>query len=239
MKTVSQVSALTGVSVRTLHHYDAIGLLKPSRVTESGYRYYDEGALRRLQQILLFRELDFSLKEIRDILDRPDYDPQAALRQQIRLLELRRERLDRILSSARELEQKGWSKMGFSAFDRKEMDDYAAEAKARWGDTEAYKAYEAKSAAEGADPAEGLMAIFARFGEIRSQKPDSAAAQALVGELQSYITGHFYPCEKPILASLGQMYTGDARFRQNIDARGGEGTAQFASDAISVFCQAK
>ena len=85
MKTVREVSKLTGVSVRTLHHYDAIGLLKPSRVTEAGYRLYDDTALARLQSILLFRELQFSLKEIRAILDAPSFDPADALTQQIAL----------------------------------------------------------------------------------------------------------------------------------------------------------
>ena len=98
MKTVKEVSELTGVSVRTLHHYDAIGLLKPSSVTEAGYRLYDEEALRRLQSILLFRELQFPLREIREILDRSDFDPEEALTRQIRLLELQRERLDRIIA---------------------------------------------------------------------------------------------------------------------------------------------
>ena len=86
MWTVKQVSRITGVSVRTLHHYDAIGLLRPAKVTDAGYRLYDDAALRRLQNILLFRELQFPLKEIKAILDSPDFDPTAALEQQIRLL---------------------------------------------------------------------------------------------------------------------------------------------------------
>ena len=86
MKTVKEVSRLSGVSVRTLHHYDAIGLLKPTRVTEAGYRLYDDTALARLQAILLFRELQFPLKEIKAILDSPNFDQQEALAQQIRIL---------------------------------------------------------------------------------------------------------------------------------------------------------
>ena len=103
MKTVKEVSLLTGVSVRTLHHYDAIGLLKPTRVTEAGYRLYDDTALGRLQTILLFRQLQFPLKEIRDILDSPGFDPMEALTQQIHLLELQRQQLDNLISHARKI----------------------------------------------------------------------------------------------------------------------------------------
>ena len=110
MKTVTQVAKLTGVSVRTLHHYDALGLLKPAMVTESGYRLYDEEAIARLHSILLFRELEFPLKEIRAILDSDGFDRMEALRQQIRLLELKREHLDTLIGHARELERAGGSK---------------------------------------------------------------------------------------------------------------------------------
>lgn len=93
MRTVKEVSRLTGVSVRTLHHYDAIGLLKPTKITDAGYRLYDDTALGRLQNILLFRELQFPLKEIKKILNNPDFDSNLAITQQIRLLELQQERI--------------------------------------------------------------------------------------------------------------------------------------------------
>ena len=97
MKTVHEVSKLTGVSIRTLHHYDKIGLLSPATRTEAGYRLYNEGDLARLQQILLFRELEFPLKEIRRIIDAPDFDQARALEQQIELLRLRREHIDNLI----------------------------------------------------------------------------------------------------------------------------------------------
>ena len=96
MKTVHEVSAQTGVSIRTLQYYDKIGLLSPSMRTEAGYRLYDETALERLQQILLFRELEFSLDEIRTILNAPDFDREKALTQQIELLTMKKERLEQI-----------------------------------------------------------------------------------------------------------------------------------------------
>ena len=117
MRTVKEVSDLTGVSVRTLHHYDAIGLLSPTKVTGAGYRLYDEEALGRLQSILLFRELQFSLKEIKAILDSPCFDLREALEQQIGLLELQRHRIGALIDFAREIQKKGVSYMDFKVFD--------------------------------------------------------------------------------------------------------------------------
>ena len=97
MRTVHEVSRLAGVSVRTLHHYDAIGLLPPTGLTEAGYRLYDDTALARLQTILLFRELEFPLKDIKRMLDDSNFDQTAALADQIRLLELRQARLERLV----------------------------------------------------------------------------------------------------------------------------------------------
>ena len=149
MKTVAEVSKLTGVSVRTLHHYDAIGLLKPTAVTEAGYRLYDTAALQRLQSILLFRELQFPLKEIGVILDNPDFDPAEALRQQIHLLELQKNRLETLIQFAREIEQKGYNYMNFQAFDKTEQNQYTEEVKARWGKTEAYAEYKQRGSQSG------------------------------------------------------------------------------------------
>ena len=237
MKTVKEVSRITGVSVRTLHYYDQIGLLKPSGISESGYRYYDESALARLQSILLFRELRFPLKEIRRILDTPGFDLQGALEQQIRLLELERGRLDGIIAAAREVQRKETKLMDFDKLDRRELDAYAREAREKWGHTDAYRAFEEKQAQGGAEEkAASLMALFARFGQLRETDPGSAAAQALCRELMDTITRDFYPCNPAILASLGPMYTADDRFRRNIDAAGGTGTADFAAKAIAIFC---
>ena len=133
MRTVKEVSKITGVSVRTLHHYDAIGLLKPSKVTEAGYRMYDDTALSRLQNILLFRELQFPLKEIKAILDSPDFDPSEAIAQQIRLLELQYKHLGELLAFAREIQSKGVTNMDFDVFDKNEIEKYKAEVMAKWG----------------------------------------------------------------------------------------------------------
>ena len=236
MKTVHEVSQISGVSVRTLHHYDAIGLLRPTAVTEAGYRLYDDTALARLQSILLFRELAFPLKEIKRIMDDPQFDQATALEQQIRLLELQQERLSRLIGLARETMKTGVTHMDFTAFDNSKLEQYAAEVKERWGNTAAYQESAQRPAAEQKDAAAGLMAQFARMGRLRTGDPAGQEAQDAVRELQEFITKHFYTCTPEILLGLGQMYTADDRFRASIDAAGGEGTADFAGKAIAVYC---
>ena len=131
--------------------------------------------------------------------------------------------------------------MDFSAFDQTKLDEYKKEAKERWGDTAAYRESEKRTSGrtkqENAQVNEGLMAIFGRFGSLKDASPDSPAAQALTGELQAYITANFYPCTDEIFAGLGEMYVSDERFRENIDRRGGAGTAEFAAEAIRAFCR--
>ena len=241
MKTVKEVSKQPGVSVRTLHHYDAIGLLKPTQVTEAGYRLYDDTALRRLQTILLFGELQFPLKEIKAILDAPHFDPMTALEQQIMLLELQREHLDQLISHARRIQKSGVIPMDFSAFNKSEMDAYAAQAKAKWGKTDAYREFEQKTAGQSQaqlkSTGDALMDIFAQIGAIRHTSPDSAEAQTLVAKLQDFITVHYYTCTPQILRGLGRMYIAGDSMTENIDKAGGKGTAEFAHQAIEIFCR--
>ena len=242
MMTVHEVSSLSGVSVRTLHHYDAIGLLSPASVSPAGYRLYDEHSLERLQQILLFRALEFPLAEIRKILDSPDFDRSRALEQQIRLLELRREHIDNLIILARSIKLTGVKHMpDFTAFDTRKIDEYAAEAKASWGQTDAYREYEKKSAGrtteETCDISERMMQHFVRFGSMLHLSPDDPAVQDEVRALQAFITEHFYTCTPEILAGLGQIYSGGGDMTENIDRAGGPGTAEFAARAIDIYCR--
>ena len=241
MMTVHEVSALTGVSIRALQYYDKIGLLHPTKHTEAGYRLYDDAALERLQQILLFRELEFPLGEIKSILQSPDYDRDEALEQQLRLLTLKKEHLENLITFARGLQQIGGKKMDFSAFDTKEMDAYAAEAKRRWGNTDAYAEYSEKSRGRSTEAqaalGEGLMLIFAEFGKLKEEDPASPQAQALAKRLQAYISENYYRCTPEILNALGTMYGAGGAFTENIDKAGGEGTAAFAARAIRVYCK--
>ena len=239
MKTVKEVSRITGVSVRTLHHYDAIGLLKPAKVTEAGYRLYDEQALGKLQTILLFRELEFPLKEIKEMLTAEHFDPMAALTDQIRLLELRREKLDRLIDHARHIKNTGVMNMDFKAYDSKKLDAYAQEAKKRWGHTDAWRESQArgKNEQEELSDADGLMEIFRRLGQFRLGDPAASEAQALIAELQRYISGHYYNCTREILYGLGQMYAAGDEMNENIDRAGGAGTGDFARRAIEIYCK--
>ena len=241
MKTVKAVSQLTGVSVRTLHHYDAIGLLRPTATTASGYRLYDDRALERLQSILLFRQLQFPLKEIREILDSPDYDRDRALEQQIRLLELQKEHIQQLLDLARDIQSTGGSKLNFTAFDTTKLDEYAAQAKAAWGHTAAYREYAEKardrSREEEIEMGAALMEVFRAMGAIRNKGPEGPEAQALVERLRSMITENYYTCTPEILASLGEMYTCGGSMTENIDRCGGAGTAAFAQKAIEAYCR--
>lgn len=241
MRTVHEVSELTGVSVRTLHHYDAIGLLKPSEVTKAGYRLYDDTALSRLQSILLFRELQFPLKEIKAMLDAPDFDASEALTQQIKLLELQRRRIGKLISFAREIQKKGVGHMDFQAFDKSEVERYKEQAREKWGATKAYQEFEQRQR-DGHDmdgASEQMMRLFAGLGALRHLPPDDPAVQEKIGGLQSFITDNFYTCTDEIFGGLGQMYVGDKRFLENIDRAGGEGTAEFVSQAIAAFCDRK
>ena len=240
---VSEVDKLTGVTVRTLHYYDEIGLLKPSQVTESGYRLYSDGDLELLQQILFFRELDFSLGDIREIMGNPAYDRETALRNHRQLLLQKRRHLDGLITLV-ENTLKGEFDMSFKQFDGSEMEEtkkkYAAEAKERWGNTDAYAEYEEKTR-DYDDPQWKLLKgegaeILAEFGRNRHLEPGSPEAQALVKKWKDYITANYYTCTNPILSCLGEMYIGDDRFTENLD-RNGEGTALFMATAIEIYCR--
>ena len=241
MMTVKQVSALTGVSIRTLQYYDKIGLLPAAR-TESGYRLYDDAALERLQQILLFRALEFPLRDIRDIVTSPHFDRRKALRQQIELLTLRKQHLEDLIQLAQDLQKTGGNTMQFQEFDTSVIDDYTRRAKESWGDTAAYKEFESKSAGrstqESGSLAQQLLALLAVFGTLQDQPADVPAAQTQVKKLQDFITAHYYTCTKEILAQLGQMYAAGGEFTANINAAGGKGTAEFAAKAIAAYCGA-
>lgn len=240
MRTVKEVSKLTGVSVRTLHYYDAIGLLKPTKVTEAGYRLYDDTALSRLQNILLFRELQFPLKEIKVILDSPNFNQKEAIAQQIKLLELQYKHIGKLISFAREIQTKGVKTMNFEVFDTNEIEQYKTEVKAKWGHSEAYKEYEQKAVFQSKHSydrfADEMMSLFVGFGVMKQLPPADKDVQEKVVALQSYINENFYTCNNEILKELGEMYVCDERFKKNIDLVGGEGTAEFVRQAISAYC---
>jgi DNA-binding transcriptional MerR regulator len=240
---IKEFAELTGVSVRTLHYYDEIKLLKPSFVDEqNGYRFYDERCLERMQEILFYRELDFPLKDIGEILSSHDYDKQKAMKEQKRLLTLKKERLERLIT-ALDNAMKG-EEFTMNVFDNSEFEtqreQYAKETKEKWGDTAAYKEYSAKaySTEKQNEIIDGMNALMAEFAECKASgtAPESNEAQVLVKKWQAYITDNYYTCTKEILAGLGAMYTADERFKANID-KYGKGTAEFMRAAILEYCR--
>lgn len=241
MMTVNQLAKKCGVSVRTLHHYDAIGLLKPAQTTEAGYRLYDDAALERLYLILLFRELGFALKEIRGILDAPDFDRSRVLEQQIALLETKQRHLEYITNMARGIKLMGVKHLDFRGFDANKIDDYAEQAKTLYGKTDAYREYEEKAKGRTktqSDSVNGqVMDFFVRLGSLKGQSPDSEDVQNWVRDLQAFFTANFYTCTPEILMGLGQLYAGGGTMTENIDAAGGAGTGAFARDAIVCYCK--
>lgn len=262
MMTVNEVSKIAGVSIRALHYYDQIGLLHPTETTESGYRLYDDTALERLQQILLFRELEFPLKEIAGIVNDRCFDRDKALRQQIELLTLKKERLEKLIDLACRIKAEGQSQkedspmdsgapegagkgaaMDFTPFDTKKLKEYTKRAKAQWGRTDAYREYEERSRGRSEEEQQsasaGLMNIFVRFGAMMEEDAGSEAVQAQVKALQDYITENFYTCTPEILSGLGKMYGAGGEFTENIDRAGGEGCAAFAARAIEKYCEGR
>ena len=236
---IKEFADFTGVSVRTLHYYDEIGLLTPAFVDKTtGYRFYDEKSFLRMQEILFYRELDFSLKSIKEILSSPNYDKNKVLNEQKHLLTLKKERLERLISAI-DGAVKGENVM--TAFDNSEFEKYKAEAREKWGKTDAYKEHAERtknySGQKWNELAAGLEQIMAAFAICmnKGEIPNSSEAQDLVKRLQSHITENYYHCTNEILAGLGQMYVADERFKSNIDKHA-DGTAAFISEAIQIYC---
>ena len=241
MKTIKEVSKSAGISVRTLQYYDKIGLLKPTAHSDAGYRLYSDSELITLQHILLFRELEFPLKEIKEILNSENFDKDIALEQQINLLTLKKERLENLILFAKGIELLGVDYMNFTAFDTKKIDEYAKQAKESWGNTKEFKEFEKKQKNRSDEETkmvnQQLMMIFAEFGKIKLEKYESEEAQNLVKKLQNFITDNFYICSNEILSGLGKMYASGGDFTKNIDAFAGEGTAVFVDKAIEYYCK--
>lgn len=241
--TISETAKLSGVSVRTLHYYDEIGLLTPSEIiSDTGYRYYDGASLARLQQILFYKELDFPLKEIVRLMNASDYNREEALRKQRELLQLKRKRLTKLISLL-DANLKGDETMGFDKFDTTEIDNarekYATEAADKWGHTDAYAQSRDKTAKYSSEDwkrmNEQMDDLLRQFAQHLGEDAGSEAVQKLVAQWQQYITDTSYDCTREILSGLGQMYIADQRFTQNMD-KFGQGTAKLISEAIAIYC---
>ena len=231
--SIGDAAQRLGVSVRTLRHYDEIGLVKPTQVGENGYRYYDREAMALLQQVLFYRELGMSLKEIGPLLQAPEAQRRKALKAHRHLLELKKQQLEGLLQLVDDT--LGGNSMTKPKITQADIDaakeQYAAEAKERWGHTDAWKQSQGKT-----PNAAKMDEIFQGFAALLGTDPADRAVQAQVKTWQQFITDNLYPCTDEILAGLGQMYVCDERFTANLD-KYGEGTAKLMSDAIKIYCK--
>jgi DNA-binding transcriptional MerR regulator len=243
--TVGELADLARVSVRTLHHYDAIGLLAPSRRTGSGYRLYGHEELELLQQILLYRELDFSLDAIARIMLDPTFDRRAALIAQREQLAARAGRMQAILAAidaALDALVKGEPMNEtdmFEVFGDFDPKPYEAEVQERWGDTDAYRESARRTSRYPKDDwkrikAEGDAVTRSLAGRLAAgANPGDADVQALVDRHREQIDRWFYPCSIEMQVNLGDMYVADPRFAATYD-RYQPGLARFLRDAIRI-----
>lgn len=246
---IKEVADLVGISVRTLHHYDEIGLLKPQTVPSNGYRIYTKNDLERLQQILFFRELDFSLQEIKAFLDNPSFDRVKTLELHKELLVKKKKRLENIIDSVEKTIEsiEGGKEMSrnemFNSFDMTEIEKhkekYAEETKQKYGDSHAYKESMRRTSKYSKDDWANIMGnaneIYLKIANLMDENPANQQVQEAVGEWRQHITDYFYDCTPEIFRGLGDLYVTDERFTKNID-KIKEGLAQFLKEAMDIYC---
>lgn len=246
---VKEVSDIVGISVRTLHHYDQIGLLKPESVSPAGYRLYTAHDLEKLQQILFFKELGFSLEDTGKIINSPGFDRRRALETHKELLMKKRERLDEIIRSVEKTIQsiEGGLDMDkkemFKAFDMSEIEKhqekYAEETKQRYGHTDAYKESQQKTSKYTKEDWAAVMArgnaIYQKIADRMDRGPADPEVQEAVAEWRQHITDSFYNCTLEIFRGLGDLYVSDERFTANID-KIKPGLAAFLREAMHIYC---
>jgi len=242
--TVQKLATLANISVRTLHYYDEIGLLKPSTIAKNGYRYYEEKELLRLQQILFFRELDFPLEEIRRMLDRPDFSVVEALKDHKKLIRLKRERLDELIQTIDKTIKRMTNNTKindeelYDAFKDDDVKEYQYEVKQRWGNTEAYKQSQAKVSKMTKAQMQKLKEDGTKHTQTIADNMykgiDHPDVQALIKKSHEGVN-FFYECSLDMFHNLGQMYVDDPRFTAYYE-KFAPGLAVFMRDAINYYC---
>ena len=247
---IGKVADLAGVTVRTLHHYDEIGLLSPSERTSTGYRRYDDADLERLQQIRYYRELGFSLEEIAEILDEPGADAAAHLRRQHELLSERKARLEKMINAvefAMEAQKVGIKltpQERFEVFGDFDPDQYDAEAQERWGGTDAYKESARRTSQYTKEDWQQMKAENEEWGRRivavmdAGLTSDSPEAMELAEEHRQSISRWFYECSYEIQTGLAEMYLADERFMATYEAIK-PGLTVFLHDAIMANAVAR
>lgn len=246
--TVHEVAELTGITIRTLHYYDEIGLLKPTTVTVSKYRLYTDDDLNRLQEILFFREVGFALKDIKILLSSPHYDRKAALTRHLDILKAQKERIEALIALVK-AEISGKQSLSFEPFSNVKAQElkekYRAEVLERWGNTAIFKDYEnsflSQSPKDQSNHIESFRfasrATFKKLAQYQEQSPSCREVQRLVKEWQQYISATFYKCDNQMLLYLANLYVTDERFSNYINSYGSNDLASFFSQAIKIFCK--
>jgi DNA-binding transcriptional MerR regulator len=241
--TIKELADLAGITTRTLRYYDEIELLNPAYTGDNGYRYYDQGSLLRLQQILFFRELDVPLKDIHLIMNSPDFNLLKGLEKHRLSLQVRARRLYRLIETVDQTinNLKGDIKMNakeyFEGFDETQ---YEEEARERWGSTSQYAESQKKWSSyseeqKAAIKAEGEALTRRMVSENPNAAPDDPDVQAAIGEYQAYINKYFYACDTDRLRDLAEMWVHDPRFASNYE-KVREGGAEFVREAVYIYC---
>ena len=244
--TVKQLAKLAGVTTRTLHYYDQIDLLRPASYGDNGYRYYDDKAVLRLQQIMFFRELDFSLEEIKNIVGRPDFDLLLALKVHREGLQARVNRLNNLIGTVDNTMKylRGEIKMSnqdfYKGFDEEQQKEYAVEAEKRWGETAAQsqKRWTGYSPEQKNEILGEMQAISTNIAENMDKGADSAEVQHWIDRWYNHINKYFYTCTLDIFRSLGSMYTQDPAFQETYE-KIRPGMAAFMEKAMAHYCDSK
>lgn len=248
MYQVKEVAQLAGVSARTLHHYDRIGLLKPASLSPAGYRLYTNENLEKLQQILFFKELGLTLQEIKEILARPDFNRAETLKHHRELLFKKKKRIEAMINTVEKTigSLEGGILMNksdmFNGFDKSEIEahqrKYATEARQKYGEEMVEKVEErtsSYSSQDWNDIQSETEAIFKKIAFLKDKGAADPQVQQEVEKWRQLITDHFYDCTAEIFRGLGDLYVDDKRFTKNID-KYGEGLAVFLREAIIIYC---
>lgn len=246
--TIKQAADMAGVSVRTLHHYDQFGLLNPAETTMTGYRLYGEKEMEKLQQILFFRELDFPLAQIKAILERPDFDREAALHSHRSMLLARRERLDALIENIDKTlgASKGGMEMGseerFTGFGKRLIEEneakYGQEIREKYGEEAVQKSYE-KVGKYTKEEWEGIQAeadgIYRSIAGMMALPSEDRRVQSAIKQHYDYLNKYFSTYTKAMYMGLGEMYAADERFRAFYE-KYAPGMAGYMREAIRIFC---
>lgn len=244
LKTVNEIAKLTGTTVRTLHYYDEINLLKPSESSQAGYRLYSNEDVETLHQIMFLKEIGFELKQIKDIINNPKFDKREALKKHKEILILKKKRIENLIKVV-DSELEGNSNLSFSEFDESSIiakqKEYHAEVVQRWKNTQAYKEFEEKQSKrnnEFPDIDKKAREIFGEIAKSMESPPSCKKVQELISLWQNYITENYYNCTNEMLQCLALLYVEDERFKSYINSIGDD-LAQYINEAINFYCGSK